>query len=99
MAKPKKAQQERDPIQRTVAAQEFAKVLFPTFVADAEAMELAEDVIYDLLTQNEEVSEEEIMGDIKEAIEAAKAVDKNDNPRPARVFVMFERLFPAALED
>jgi hypothetical protein len=86
-------QQERDPIQGTVAAQEFAKALFPTFTADTEAMELAEDAIYDLLTQNPDHTEEEILNDIREAIEAAKAVDKVEVPRPARVFVMFDRLF------
>jgi len=91
MAKSK--QEPRDPIQRTVFAQEMGKKYFPTFVEDKEAMELAEDYIFDLLKDNEEKSEAEIFADLEEAIIAAKAVDATETPRPDRVFTMFDRIF------
>lgn len=90
MAKPKAVQQERDAIELTVAAQEFAKALFPALVSDEEAMDTAEDEIYRLLDENPESSEEEIMGDIKKAIEATEAVKKSVTPD--HVFLMFERM-------
>jgi hypothetical protein len=90
MAKTKTKQQTRDAIQLTVACQEFAKVLFPDFVSDAEAMETAEDEIYDLLNDNPDASEEDIMADISKAIEATKAVGKTVTPD--HVFLMFDRM-------
>jgi hypothetical protein len=90
MPKTKTKQQSRDAIQLTVAAQEFAKVLFPDHVNDVEAMETAEDCIYDLINDNPEASEEEIMADISKAIEATKAVNKTVTPD--NVFLMFDRM-------
>jgi hypothetical protein len=90
MAKPKAVQQTRDAIQLTVAAQEFAKVLFPDLVADEDAMDTAEDEIYRLLDENPDASESEIIGDIKKAIEATQAV--NHKVTPDHVFTMFERM-------
>ena len=90
MAKPQKKQEERDAIQLAVAAQEFAKLLFPELVNDEEAMDTAEDEIYRLLDDNPDSSEEEIVGDIKKAIEATEAVKKTITPD--HVFAMFERM-------
>ncbi len=90
MAKPKTKQQTRDAIELTVAAQEFAKVLFPESLNDVEAMDVAEDEIFDLLCDNPELTEEEVMGDIRSAIEATKAVGKTVTPD--HVFMMFDRM-------
>jgi len=90
MPKTQKKQQDRDAIQLTVAAQEFAKVLFPDLVNDVDAMEEAEDEIYDLIADNPDATEEEIMSDIKKAIEATQAVGKTVTP--AHVFLMFDRM-------
>jgi hypothetical protein len=91
MAKPKTtSKQQRDAIELTVAAQKAAKALFPDLVSDVDAMETVENEIYDLLNDNPEASEEDIIGDIRKAIEATKAVSKSVTPD--HVFLMFERM-------
>jgi len=80
----------RDAIQLTTAAQEHAKKLFPDLVNDVDAMDTAEDAIYDLINDNPDATEDEILEDIQAAIEATKAVNKPVTPD--NVFVMFDRM-------
>lgn len=74
MAKPKAVKQERDAIQLSVAAQEFAKVLFPALTGEDAAF--MENEIYDWIDQNQDCldvksdAEKVAVGaEIKEAVE------------------------------
>jgi hypothetical protein len=93
MSKAAKKQVERDAIQLTIQARAFATTLFPEFVNDEDAIDIAEDEIYLLLLDNPDKSEEEIIGDVKEAIEETITAYNKPAPHPERVFTIFERLF------
>ncbi len=92
MAKAQKKQQERSPVELTCLAREFAKKLFPEHTTDKEQMNMVEDFLYDLLKDNSDKTEDEIIGDFEEQIQAAKVAYEGDFT-PERAVTLFERTF------
>lgn len=91
MAKPQvQKQAKRSPVELTVLVRTFAKKLFPDHASDADEMNLVEDFLYDLFKSNMDKTEDQIITDFEEQIEAAKVVYEADCT-PERCVVMFER--------